>query len=309
MKRYKEKASMLFLIIPLLCSCNETTDIPNLYTERQITFTLKNHALDNNDNFSVDDKFLCYDTRSTVYNGNLANSKSIEKVEIATGTETVLWNPPFITGEDAAPGVAAVSFHPKENKVIFIHGPFLEEVKERGYYNTKNRTAVLVDGNGSGLIAKPDMRDISNNPTTPGAHRGGSHRHEYTRSGNRIGFTYDDFLVQQFERTIAFLESSDEAPKGYSHYFNKDAFAVRWYPNDKSVYCHIDGNIASIGIEDGKTNMLTNDSKKREHLVVSHDGKSLAYIISTPTIDELGKTVKDVSGNDFRQIFIMNISS
>ncbi|NOX67141.1 MAG: DUF3748 domain-containing protein, partial [Chlorobi bacterium] len=134
--------------------------------EKQITFSPKTHALDNNDNFSPDDKFLCYDTRGTVFNEDLANSKSIEKVEIATGKETILWNPPFITGEKAAPGVAAASFHPKENKVIFIHGPFLDEVKERGYYSKKNRTAMVVDGNGGGIIERPDMRDVKNNPTT-----------------------------------------------------------------------------------------------------------------------------------------------
>ena len=447
MKNYKYNTilfSILFFVVLLVSSCNSKASIPNTMIEKQITFSLKNHVLDNNDNFSVDDKFLCYDTRSTVYNGKLANSKSIEKVEIATGTETVLWNPPFITGEDAAPGVAAVSFHPKENRVIFLHGPFLEEVEERGYYSTKNRTSVVVDGNGSGLIAKPDMRDISNNPTRPGAHRGGSHRHEYTRSGNRIGFTYDDFLVQKFERTIAFLQPSSKAPKGYSHYFsiivrpierrkskpgeiekasedswvdslgtmrafigkvraengvdfftdlfvadipldiniqtadagtkieypkpvegitirrltkgmnaggivrgsfdgkdilftakdkngiaqvfvtradssqteprkisnfNKDAYAVRWHTTDKYIYCITDGNIASVNVENSETKMLTNDDQKREHLVVSHDGKSLAYTISTPTKDESGKIVKDISGNDFRQIFILSISS
>ena len=98
--------------------------------EKQITFEEKTHALDNNDNFSPDGKFLCYDTRGSVFNDNLANCKSIEKVEIATGDITVLWEPPSVTGENAAPGVAAVSYHPSEDKVIFIHGPFLEEVEE-----------------------------------------------------------------------------------------------------------------------------------------------------------------------------------
>lgn len=410
--------------------------------EKQITFSPKTHALDNNDNFSHDDKFLCYDTRGTVFNEKLANCKSIEKVKIATGKETILWNPPSITGENAAPGVAAASFHPKENKVIFIHGPFLDEVKERGYYNIRNRTAMVVDGNGGGIVERPDMRDVKNNPTTPGAHRGGSHRHEYTRSGNRIGFTYDDFLVQKFDRTIAFMQPSDKAPKGYTHYFSlivrpvekgkskpgeiehaaddswvdslgtmrafigkvraengvdyysdlfvadipldidittakagtkteyptpakgikirrlthgmeaggivrgsfngknivftaedengiskvfvikadgtqkeprkisnfsENASAVRWHPSDKWIFCIAGGNIAAINVAIGKTTMLTNDNKDRQHLVVSHDGKMLAYIIATPTKDESGKIVKDVSGNDFRQIYIMNI--
>ena len=412
-------------------------------SERQITFSPKNHALDNNDNYSPDDKFLCYDTRGTVFNGNLANCKSIEKVEIATGKETVLLNPPSITGDNAAPGVAAVSYHPKENKVIFIHGPSLSEVKERGYYGLKNRTAVVADGNGSGIIERPDMRDIRNNPTTPGAHRGGTHRHEYTRQGDRIGFTYDDIFVQKYARTIGFLQPSKNAPKGYTHYFSlivrpaiegeskpgeiehaaydswvdslgtmrafigkvraengvdyysdlfvadipldidittaiagtkteyptpakgisirrlthgmnlsgvvrgsfdgkrilfvandknglaqvfitkadgtkkqpkkisnftKGASNVRWHPTDKWVFAITDGNIAAINIESGKTTMLTNDIKVRDHLVVSRDGKQIAYVIATPTKDKLGKVVKDVSGKDFRQIFVLNIN-
>ena len=106
--------------------------------EQQVTSSPKTHALDNNDNFSPDGHFLCYDTRGTIYNENLANSKSIEKVEISTGEETVLWDPPSITGEDAAPGVAAVSFHPIENKVVFIHGPMLAELEERNLFYSQS---------------------------------------------------------------------------------------------------------------------------------------------------------------------------
>lgn len=191
-----------------------------LMNEYQISFTAKNHDLDNNDNFSPDGKFLCYDTRGTVYNDNLANSKSIEKIEIKTGKETILWSPEYVIGEDAAPGVAAVSWHPKENKVIFIHGPLLEEVEERGYYGIRNRTGVEVSADGKGTITKVDMRDhATDRPTIPGAQRGGTHRHEYTRNGNRIGFTYDDIIQQNYGRTIGYMEASKAAPVGYSHYF------------------------------------------------------------------------------------------
>ena len=197
---------------------NEIKNIPMI--EKQITFSAKSHALDNNDNFSPDGKFLCYDTRGTVYNENLANSKSIEKVEMTTGIETVLWKPEFVTGEEAAPGVAAVSYHPIENKVIFIHGPNLDEVEVRGYYDIRNRTAIEVDGDGNKTSLKVDLRDISNEVTTPGAQRGGTHRHEYSRNSERIGFTYDDFLVQDYDRTIGYMQADPNSPEGYSHYFS-----------------------------------------------------------------------------------------
>lgn len=229
MKKIKQHIKIVFIsvlifTIGILAGCAKKNIVQEkntiLMKEKQISFTQKNHALDNNDNFSPDGKFLCYDTRGTVYNNNLANSKSIEKIEISTGEETVLWEPEFITGEDAAPGVAAVTWHPSENKVIFIHGPLLEEVEERGFYGIRNRTGVEVSADGKGTITKVDMRDISTEkPTTPGAQRGGTHRHEYTRNGNRIGFTYDDILQQKNNRTIGYMEVNEKAPEGYTHYF------------------------------------------------------------------------------------------
>ncbi len=216
---------MSFIILgALLAGCREQVMNDKIFVapmiENQLTFSAKTHALDNNDNFSPDGKYLCYDTRATVYNENLANSKSIEKVNIESGEETILWEPPYVTGEEAAPGVAAVSFHPKLNKVIFIHGPFLEEVEERGYYGIRNRSAMQVDGDGGRKLNKVEMRDISNDVTTPGAHRGGTHRHEYTRNGNRIGFTYDDIIIQKYGRTIGYMEENESVQKGYTHYFS-----------------------------------------------------------------------------------------
>jgi len=210
---------VLILLTMIILSCNNK-ELPNKMKEKQITFNRKTHALDNNDNFSPDGKCLCYDTRGMVFNNNLANSKSIEKVEIATGIETVLWEPESVSGENGAPGVAAVSYHPTENKVIFIHGPLLEEVEERGYYDIRNRTGVEVSADGKEKITKVDMRDVEvTRPTIPGAQRGGTHRHEYSRNGKRVGFTYDDLIQQDYDRSIGYMEENPNAPKGSTHYF------------------------------------------------------------------------------------------
>ncbi|MEA3478590.1 MAG: DUF3748 domain-containing protein [Bacteroidota bacterium] len=414
--------------------------------EKQITYSAKNHALDNNDNFSPDGRFLCYDTRGTVFNENLANSKSIEKVEIASGRETVLWDPPSVSGEEAAPGVAAASYHPFENRVIFIHGPDLEEVDKRGYYHIRNRTAIEVDGEGNKTHHKVDMRDISSEITIPGAHRGGTHRHEYSRNGRRIGFTYDDFLVQEYDRTIGFMQPDENTSEGYTHFFSvilkpakkgeskageiekaygdswvdaagtmrafigkvraqngidyendlfvadipadidmttshagtqeqypeppegiaiwrltqgmqvsgivrgssdgsQIAFAardgngidqvfitealgsdkqvtrvtsltspvssIRWHPAGEWVFCISDGNVfvtyVGTGHKFGKTIQLSDDRQTRDQLVVSPDGNLLSYIFPVPTQDNTGALVKDAAGNDFRQIFIMEL--
>ncbi len=441
---------VLFAMLALMSGCGESISLNNpkvmIMTEKQLTFSPRTHALDNNDNFSPDGKSLCYDTRGTVYNENLANSKSIEKVEIASGMETVLWSPPSITGEAAAPGVAAASYHPFENKVIFIHGPLLDEVDERGTYSIRNRTALEVDGEGKLSSVKVDRRDVSSNITTAGAHRGGTHRHEYCRNGKRIGFTYDDKLLQDYDRTIGFMEANANAPEGYTHYFSvilkpakighssageiekaygdswidaagsmrafigkvraqngidyendlfvadipldinitsaksgsldsypeppegisirrltqgmkvggivrgssdgsKIAFAapdeagidqvfiisalgpdkeatkltrlaspvssIRWHPSGHWVFCISDGNVfvTYLGSSSrfGRTIQLSNDRLSRDQLVVSPDGNLLAYIIPVPTKDESGAIVKDALGNDFRQIFCMEL--
>jgi hypothetical protein len=217
---YQITGLLILTTVITACSTKNSTQILSIpMKERQITFTPKNHVLDNNDNFSPDGMFLCYDTRGTVFNEDIGNSKTIEKAEIATGEETVLWDPPSITGEQAAPGVGAVSYHPSKNEVIFIHGPDTSEVKERGYYDKPNRTALVVAADGSRRHHWADMRDVTHDPTTPGAHRGGTHRHEYCRDGSRIGFTYDDFLVHNIDRTIGFMQYDPQVPAGYSHYF------------------------------------------------------------------------------------------
>jgi hypothetical protein len=188
--------------------------------ERQLTFSPRNHYLDNNDNFSADGRFLCYDTRE-MFGPDIGNCGSIEKVEIANRNETVLYQPERrLTGEHAAPGVGAASFSPIENKVVFIHGPPLAEAEVRGYYAKANRqgTEVLADGNG--ILRWLDKRDVDRSrDTVSGAHRGGTHRHEYSLDGKRIGCTYDDFLLTNYDRTVAFMEKNPKPPVGASCYF------------------------------------------------------------------------------------------
>ncbi|NIA16084.1 MAG: DUF3748 domain-containing protein [Nitrospiraceae bacterium] len=188
--------------------------------ERQITFNPKNHSLDNNDNFSNDGRFLCYDTRETIGPG-IDNSQSVEKVEIATGKETVLYTPKdSITGDEAAPGVGAASYSAVANTVAFIHGPPLDQVPERGWYGKPNRNGAEVIADGSGRMVWLDRRDVdTSRDTIPGAHRGGTHRHEYTLDGKRIGFTYDDFILPQYGRGIGYMEKHPKAPEGATHYF------------------------------------------------------------------------------------------
>ena len=189
--------------------------------EWQLTSSPINHLLDNNDNFSKDDRFLCFDTRETVGAG-LGNCTAIMKVDIATSVESLIYAPqPVIVDPTApAPGMGAVSFSPVADELVFIHGPFVSETPTLGFYGATNRRGGVAPGDGSGKIKFLDVRDVTSAVTTPGAHRGGSHRHEYSLDGKRVGFTYDDALLTPsgYGRTLGFMAPHPKAPAGATHY-------------------------------------------------------------------------------------------
>ena len=87
--------------------------------------------------------------------------------------------------------------------------------------------------------------------------------------------------------------------------------SIRWHPSGEWVFCISDGNVlvTYVGIKHkfGKTIQLSDNPQARDQLVVSPDGNLLVYIIPVPTKDESGNIVKDASGNDFRQIFKMEL--
>ena len=203
--------------------------------ERQVTFSAQSHWLDNNDNFSSDGRYLCYDTRETVGPG-IEHGQTIEVLEVASGRSIVLYRPDkIITGDAPAPGVGAVSFNLAAPEVSFIHGPPVGEVKERGSYARSNRNGGLVKLGGEVIERQGrfhmlekgryafswiDKRDMATErDTLPGAHRGGTHRHEFCRDGTRIGFTYDDALLPRYDRTVGYMIPHPQAPAPASHYF------------------------------------------------------------------------------------------
>jgi hypothetical protein len=152
----------------------------------------KNHDLDNNDNFSPDGKWLVYDTRTGV--GGIGGSPSIERVNVETGKTEVLFEVP--DNKDYGPGAGAVSYHPIENKVIFIHG--LPVCTEKNPYQQWRRTGVIVNADQPNVAINMDSRDVTY-PFTPGALRGGTHRHEWSRDGKWIGYTYNDAIMKKLE--------------------------------------------------------------------------------------------------------------
>lgn len=163
--------------------------------EKQITHDLSyNHDLDNNDNFSPDGQWLVYDTRTD--DGGIPESARIEKVNVKTGEIKVL----FKVEKNGiwGPGAGAVSYSPKENSVVFIHG--LENSTKENPYQQWRRTGVIIEDAKPNVPIYMDARDITF-PYTAGALRGGTHRHEWSGDGKWIGFTYNDAILKALEET------------------------------------------------------------------------------------------------------------
>jgi len=161
--------------------------------EIQITHDLSyNHDLDNNDNFSPDDQWLAYDVRTQA--GGIGACPRIEKVNIQTGEVVILYNLP--DNAEFGPGAGAVSYSHATNQVVFIHG--LLNCTENNPYQQWRRTGVIIDDSTPGQPIFMDARDITP-PFTPGALRGGTHRHEWSGDGQWIGFTYNDAILKHLE--------------------------------------------------------------------------------------------------------------
>ncbi len=182
---------IIMILFLSLTNCNSNSKKPDLIPAKQLTFSPKNHSLDNNDNFSFDDKWIVYDTRGE--NGIGGNS-TIEKVCIESGIEKIIYQTENQT--KYGPGVGAASFNHHENKVIFIHG--LDNCNKDNPYKQWRRFGMIIDEDNSGKKIIMDSRNIRF-PFTPGALRGGSHRHEWSYDGKWVGFTYNDEILQQLE--------------------------------------------------------------------------------------------------------------
>lgn len=166
---------------------------PTDTAEKQLTHDLSyHHDLDNNDNFSPDGKWLVYDTRTD--EGGIAASSRIERVNIETGEIQVLLD---IKGNAAwGPGAGAVSYSPVDHAVVFIHG--LAGSTQENPYQQWRRTGVIVRDDHPNEPIYMDARDVTP-PFTPGALRGGTHRHEWSGDGQWIGFTYNDAILKAIE--------------------------------------------------------------------------------------------------------------
>ncbi len=188
--RISGKEIGVIMIVALMIS----TCAPSHFREEiQITTDLSyNHDLDNNDNFSPDDRWLVYDMRNP--ETGIGACPTIEKVNVETGETRTVYEIP--DNHLWGPGVGAASYSHTRNAVIFIHG--LSNITEAYPYQQWRRTGVMVKDSIPGVQVFMDARDVTF-PFTPGALRGGTHRHEWRRDDQWIGYTYNDAIMKALE--------------------------------------------------------------------------------------------------------------
>ncbi|MBB5282875.1 hypothetical protein HNQ92_000996 [Rhabdobacter roseus] len=171
--------------------CHTATQPEEIQLTRDLRY---NHDLDNNDNFSPDNQWLVYDTRT--HAGGIAASSRIERVRVPSGEKEVLYELPH--NQDWGPGAGAVSYCPTRPEVAFIHG--LPSVTASNPYQQWRRLGAIVQDERPGQATFLDARHVVPH-FTPGALRGGTHRHEWSHDGQWIGYTYNDALMEALERT------------------------------------------------------------------------------------------------------------
>lgn len=156
--------------------------------ERQITHNRGNRILTNVGVWSPDGAWIVYDTRSTS-SGDRFDGYRIELANVQDGRVRLVYQ----SRNGAHCGVA--TFHPRENKVVFILGP--EHPTPDWQYCAWHRQGVIVETAKPGRAVNLDARDLTP-PFTPGALRGGSHVHVWDGLGEWVSFTYEDDVLSKF---------------------------------------------------------------------------------------------------------------
>jgi len=161
--------------------------------EKQLTSEPRNHHLGYLVNFSPDDRWLGYDTRTKA--GGIGQNTNIEMVNVQTKEVVVVYE--TSDANEYGPGCGSVDWHPYENKLLFIHG--LNNCNSKRPYGFARRRCAVVNVDDPGKVEFLDARDTSW-PYTAGAHRGGSHAHQWSEDGKWIGFTYNDDVMTKLEQ-------------------------------------------------------------------------------------------------------------
>lgn len=178
---------MLLALVNCKNKMNQTTSD---LIEIQVTSEPSGHMLNQRQAFSPDDLMLAFDGRN--HDSKIGENAYIGVVTIESKEIQTIYK---LNSQTAfGPGTGAVSFHPLENKVVFIHG--LKNASEAIPYGFTRRFAMQVDLDNGNQSEAMEARDV-NYPFTKGALRGGSHAYSYSADGHLVSFTYNDEVLEQ----------------------------------------------------------------------------------------------------------------
>jgi len=158
----------------------------------QLTHEPRGHQLFTTQVFSPDDRWIVFDNRP--HDTMIGPTPTVGMVDVETGHLTQLYRTTNQT--EHGPGVAAASFSPVRNRVMFIHG--LRNCDANRPYAITRRTCVAVDLDKPGVPILLDARDVTV-LYTRGALRGGTHAHTWSADGQWISFTYNDAVLHELE--------------------------------------------------------------------------------------------------------------
>lgn len=200
--------------------------------EEQLTHGKYGHMINSIQIFSPDDEWIVYDTRND--QTHIGKTCCIEKVNVRTKEIVRLYSTP--DQSVYGPGVGAASWHPSDDRIIFIHG--LLNCNQEHPYGFTRRFGALLDGGkeGSSVVAA-EARTVTD-PLLPGALRGGTHAHSWSGDGEWISFTYNDVIVEKLEsssrglvrdlRTIGVMAPAGpvEVPRANAENFSGQFFST-----------------------------------------------------------------------------------
>lgn len=170
---------------------------------KNLTLSNLGHMLHHNSVFSANGEWIVFDGRND--DTKIGETSTIGIVNTKTGEERIIYN--TIHQSKFGPGVGAASFHPIEDKVIFIHG--LYDADESRPYDMMRRFGMVVDISAPNIGIHYDARDLIA-PYTVGSLRGGTHSHCWSSNGKMLSFTYNDELVEQDLRMVGVMIPSEK---------------------------------------------------------------------------------------------------
>ncbi|WP_057935684.1 DUF3748 domain-containing protein [Algoriphagus resistens] len=159
-----------------------------LIEEIQLTHLPQGHFLNQRQAFSPDNEYLVFDNRND--DSQIGENGSIQLVHIASKQVETVYEIP--NQSFFGPGSGAVSFHPSQKKIVFIHG--LNNASESIPYGVTRRIAMQVNLEKENQFTRLEARDVVT-PYTKGALRGGSHAYSYSSDGQLLSFTYNDAIL------------------------------------------------------------------------------------------------------------------